>query len=411
MKNKLSTIISAVCPIWVLFFFCLGSSSAQVVSNDLKAIGFNGNITIGVSNITAFASYFTLNGGAVDLEFHFGLDDPRNGIHLGLPMPQPDGQIYIRFNDLGYEMEDTLSFIVTENFQGATIRHYVFNTGNYFPESGGPIRTCPHSISCTGSALLLIFDFDEIILDPSSSTPVRIQIPSIGLDITTIPGAYFVEKNALVIRFSPVLDCNQMMLGTSIITINGFSCYYVDGQLTCPPWTEAPDNLSENCSPYFNECLNDLVSLLSEAQYSLPCQQWMTFGPCTTSESIYRSGKVAIGTEHGVLNKTLTVKNGIITDKVKITDSGWADHVFESDYPLLPLETVNAYIAKFGHLPGIPSGEVIESSGGFELGEVTVMHQEKIEEIFLHLISLTQEVKELEAFLAIFEHFNKVQVK
>lgn len=411
MNNKFSIKIPVVWSTWVLFCFCIGSSSAQVVSNDLKAIGFNGSIAIRASNITAFTSYFTLNGGAIDLEFHFGLDDPRNGMHLGLPIPQPNGQIYIRFNDLGFEIGDTLSFIVTENFQGTTIRHYVFNTGNFFPQSGGPIRTCPHSIGCGGKALLLYFDSDEIILDPSSSTPVRIQIPSLGLDVTKTAGAYWVEKNALVFKFLPVLDCNQMMLGTIIITINGFSCYYVNGQLTCPPWTEIPDNLSTDCSSYFNECLSDLVSLLSEAQYSLPCQQWMTYGPCTTTKSIHRPGKVAIGTEHDAPNKTLTVKNGIITDKVKITDNGWADHVFESNYPLASLETVDAYISKYGHLPDIPSGENIEASGGFELGEVTVMHQVKIEEIFLHLISLDQEINEMEALIAMFEYLNNVQVK
>jgi hypothetical protein len=137
----------------------------------------------------------------------------------------------------------------------------------------------------------------------------------------------------------------------------------------------------------------------------------MTFGPCSTTGFIYRPGQVAIGTEHEAPNRALTVKNGIITDKVKITDNGWADHVFESNYPLLPLETVDAYISKFGHLPGMPSGKSIESSGGFELGDVTVMHQEKIEEIFLHLISLDQEVNELEALIAVFKHFNKPQIK
>lgn len=339
MKNKLSTKISGAWPIWVLFCFCLGSSSAQVVSNDLKAIGFNGNIAIRVSNITAFTSYFTPNSGAIDLEFHFGLDDPRNGLHLGIPMPQSNGQIYIRFNDLGFEMGDTLSFIVTENFQGTTIRHYVFNTGNYFPESGGPIRTCPRSISCAGKAIRVHFDPAEIILDPSSNTPIRFQIPSLGIDQIRTAGAYSIELNALIFKHLPVLDCNQMMLGTIIITLNGFSCYFVNGQLSCPPWTEIPDNLSPDCAPYFSECLNDLVSLLSEAQYSLPCQQWMTFGPCSTTGFIYRPGQVAIGTEHEAPNRALTVKNGIITDKVKITDNGWADHVFESNYPLLPLET------------------------------------------------------------------------
>jgi hypothetical protein len=407
----LSRLLSRACFGLLLIVFVFPKMSAQIVSNDLKALGINGNIIISVSSVTAFSTYFSLSNGNVDLEFHFGLDDPRNGVHIGLPMPQPNGQIYIRFSDLGYEMGDTLSFITTETFQGNTIRHYVFNNGNYFPESGGPIQTCPRSIKCVGKALLLKFDPDEIILDPSSATPIRFQIPSLGIDVIKTPGAYSVVENALVAKFLPVLDCNQMMLGTTILTINGFTCHFVNGQLTCPPWADAPDNLSADCSPYFDECLNDLLGIITEAQYSIPCQQWMTFGPCTTTNIIYRSGKVAIGTDKYAPNKALTVKNGIITDKVKLTNFGWADYVFDKQYPLASLDWVESYIKKNGHLPGIPSGNSIENAGGFELGEVTILHQEKIEEIFLHLITLEKEIVEMEALVALLNHFNWVQTK
>jgi len=38
----------------------------------------------------------------------------------------------------------------------------------------------------------------------------------------------------------------------------------------------------------------------------------------------------------------------------------------------------------------------IESAGAFDLGEITRLQQEKIEEIYLHLIALQQEVEYLE---------------
>jgi hypothetical protein len=72
---------------------------------------------------------------------------------------------------------------------------------------------------------------------------------------------------------------------------------------------------------------------------------------------------------------------------------------------------VESYIKKNGHLPGIPSGNSIENAGGFELGEVTILHQEKIEEIFLHLITLEKEIVEMEALVALLNHFNWVQTK
>ncbi|MEY4938029.1 MAG: hypothetical protein RIS64_4388, partial [Bacteroidota bacterium] len=49
-----------------------------------------------------------------------------------------------------------------------------------------------------------------------------------------------------------------------------------------------------------------------------------------------------------------------------------------------------------GHLPNTPSAEVVERQG-LELGATAKNHQEKIEEVFLHLIDLEKRLKSLEA--------------
>ena len=89
----------------------------------------------------------------------------------------------------------------------------------------------------------------------------------------------------------------------------------------------------------------------------------------------------------------------------------WCDYVFDDRYSLMPLEETDAYIRANRHLPGIPPGPVIEAEGSFELGEITKMHQEKIEEIFLHLIALEKEVAALEVGLAFLELLGKMNVK
>ncbi len=107
----------------------------------------------------------------------------------------------------------------------------------------------------------------------------------------------------------------------------------------------------------------------------------------------------------------LTVKNGIITDKLKVTNLGWADYVFENDYPLMPLDEVEAYIAKYNHLPDTPGGKEVAAAGSFELGETTINQQVKIEEIFLHLIELEEETKALESVLFLQETLNRRWIK
>ncbi len=60
---------------------------------------------------------------------------------------------------------------------------------------------------------------------------------------------------------------------------------------------------------------------------------------------------------------------------------------------------VEEHIQAKGHLHNTPSAEAIQANGGIELGEMTVNQQEKIEELFLHLIEMNKQVQNLQAQL------------
>ncbi|MDX2280295.1 MAG: hypothetical protein NW218_11980 [Saprospiraceae bacterium] len=128
----------------------------------------------------------------------------------------------------------------------------------------------------------------------------------------------------------------------------------------------------------------------------------------TTGEHIYLNplagdGKVGIGTANtpnsiggsDISAYRLYVKGGILTDDLRVR-TGWADYVFKSNYALMPLESVEAYISQHGHLPNTPAEAVVETDG-ISVGETAARQQEKIEEIYLHLIALNKQVKALEA--------------
>lgn len=106
-------------------------------------------------------------------------------------------------------------------------------------------------------------------------------------------------------------------------------------------------------------------------------------------------GKVGIGgngttafgsfpTTAGTVNVSaynLFVKGGILTEEVRVNlTSGWADYVFAKDYELKPLAEVESYIAANGHLPNVPSAKQVKEEG-IELGEMSKIQQEKIEEL------------------------------
>lgn len=114
-------------------------------------------------------------------------------------------------------------------------------------------------------------------------------------------------------------------------------------------------------------------------------------------------GAVSIGTEKspaavGTNNTSmyrLFVKGGILTEEL-LVQTGWADYVFAKDYRLPSLEEVEKHIAVNGYLPNLPSEkEVIEN--GLNVGKMTKIQQEKIEELFLYVIQLNKDIQMLRA--------------
>lgn len=106
-------------------------------------------------------------------------------------------------------------------------------------------------------------------------------------------------------------------------------------------------------------------------------------------------GKVGMGTSYIPAGYKLAVDGRIICEELKVQMSGdWPDYVFEDNYDLMPLEELEAEIEAKGHLPGIPSAEVIESEG-LTVGEMQRKMMEKIEELTLYVIDLKKENQEL----------------
>lgn len=98
---------------------------------------------------------------------------------------------------------------------------------------------------------------------------------------------------------------------------------------------------------------------------------------------------------HNTSNVKLTVDGHAIFKKVIVTQSNWADFVFDDDYRLKSLDEVEAYIEENNHLPDVPSEqEVIEN--GISLGDMDAILLQKIEELTLYLIKLENKNQELE---------------
>lgn len=91
---------------------------------------------------------------------------------------------------------------------------------------------------------------------------------------------------------------------------------------------------------------------------------------------------------------TLEVDGTVKAREVIVTQQGWPDYVFASDYPLLPLDELAAKIADEGHLPGVPSADEV-AEHGVGVAEMQAVLLEKIEELTLYVLALDAENRSL----------------
>ena len=114
------------------------------------------------------------------------------------------------------------------------------------------------------------------------------------------------------------------------------------------------------------------------------------------ANKIRMSGKVGINTDNnytGDYDYTLAVNGGILTSEVYVKEvSEWHDYVFSDAYQLMPLDDLNEFIHKNGHLPDMPSeGEVVEK--GYNMVEMEGLLLKKIEELTLYTIELQRQLQ------------------
>ena len=400
-------------------------AGAQTVLPLLKAILHNGRVTLQVNSQSATDSLFVRDSSSkIALDFYFTPTDVRNGFYTAQPNQQVQGDVYLSFQTLPWQTSDALTFTVAQyGPDGGVVRAYTFADGDYLGPDGPPPSACPISITCDVTGLVLTYN-------PLQDSVLKAVQRSISLFFGTghaLNGVYAISKidkwnNSFYIQGN--FDCNQVATGTIVVVFEGLACQFAGGQPVGAPTCSIFSSYytpGDICAEYLENCGSTLLSILVEKNAEFPCRQWKEeqIAGCGTHTYLYRPGKVSIGTSGQAPNSSaggkaaLSVKNGVITDKVKVKlcDANWCDYVFDPGYMLRSLPETEAYIQQNCHLPGMPSGEVIEAEGAFELGETTRLQQEKIEEIFLHLLRLETEVAAAEGQLAWLQWREKQRTK
>jgi hypothetical protein len=111
--------------------------------------------------------------------------------------------------------------------------------------------------------------------------------------------------------------------------------------------------------------------------------------------SFNQGGKIGMGCLPGTEKYRLYVKDGIVSEEVLVklpnADGTWPDYVFNNDYDLQDLTSVESFIKINKHLPELPSAnEVIEN--GIELGKMNALLLKKIEELTLYILQQQRQI-------------------
>lgn len=108
-------------------------------------------------------------------------------------------------------------------------------------------------------------------------------------------------------------------------------------------------------------------------------------------------GRISIGKNiNPATGYMLAVDGGIICEEVKVQMTPFPDYVFGENYRLRSLEEVEKHILEYKRLPGMPAAEVVDREG-MNVGELSTILVEKVEELTLYILRLQKEIDELKS--------------
>lgn len=97
-----------------------------------------------------------------------------------------------------------------------------------------------------------------------------------------------------------------------------------------------------------------------------------------------------------VINGNTRLSGKLLTKGLKITltpgTDAFPDYVFDKDYRLMPLETLENYISTYHHLPEAPSAKEAENEG-MDMKQMNLLLLKKVEELTLHVIKMNERIE------------------
>lgn len=118
-------------------------------------------------------------------------------------------------------------------------------------------------------------------------------------------------------------------------------------------------------------------------------------GSYSTPMIIKSDGNIGIGTDNPAGYKLAVAGKAVAEEVVVKLKANWPDYVFDTDYELPALSTLEQFIIENRHLPDVPTEQEVKEHG-LRIGEMNAILLKKVEELTLHLIEMNKKIQSLE---------------
>ena len=206
------------------------------------------------------------------------------------------------------------------------------------------------------------------------------------------------DQNGQVLK-TPVLNLGEMLYSIPCFTD-------VSGDVSHPVWANGLNKIYNDCPPV-NVGIGtdaprvklDVIGAISVNSLAIG----VTFPQNSTAKFHMKmtgspSNVSTIFLIENTQRKLFQINNdGIVRTREVIVnlESNWPDYVFDKAYKLKPIEEIEQFIEKNGHLQYVPSAKTIQEEG-LALGEMNKILLEKVEELTLYLIDQNKRIELLE---------------
>lgn len=194
-------------------------------------------------------------------------------------------------------------------------------------------------------------------------------------------------------------EINLVSFGNMSTELSGWATSYMAFNAyreTGGYWKTTGDANNAGGSVIYSNPLGDLMFANINGE-NAPYEVYTTDAGVKTNTKMIltNDGRLGIGVNpknhYDLFSYRLVVDGNIKCKKLRVDLQNWGDFVFDTNYELMDLNSIEKYITQNKHLPGMPSAAEVEKDG-VDLGEMVKMQQIKIEELTLLLIQMQKQI-------------------